>query len=195
MGKVFCFNHMNFQIQSNSIVSERFLNINIEDFVSACDFVARLPYKRNVNKNNIECIFNDLGGTCSTKHAILRKLALENDHLEVKLMLGIFKMDADYTPLIKNTLEKFGLKYIPEAHNYLKIDNDYLDFTKPNSKYTDFKNKILIEKEIEFDEISEEKVALHKSFLSQWITDEHLGYNLDEIWKIREQCIQDLQSN
>lgn len=44
-------------------------------------------------------------------------------------------MDADYTEKIKNTLEKFNLNHIPEAHNYLKIEDEYFDFTKPNSDY------------------------------------------------------------
>ncbi len=96
----------------------------------ACKHISNLPYKRNSDKNNIQCVFNDLGGTCSTKHAVLRKLALENKHPEIRLILGIFKMDSEYTFKIKNTLQKFNLNYIPEAHNYLKIEDEYFDFTK-----------------------------------------------------------------
>ncbi|MEG0762091.1 MAG: hypothetical protein RR411_11515, partial [Chryseobacterium sp.] len=134
-------------------------------------------------------------GTCSTKHAILRKLALENNHPEVKLIIGIFKMDANYTFKIKKTLEKYGLNYIPEAHNYLTIEDEYFDFTKPNSSYDDFKNKLLLEKETEYNQIGSEKIAFHKDFLKKWIDEERCPYNLDEIWEIREQCILDLQQN
>lgn len=56
-------------------------------------------------------------------------------------------MDAEYTQKIKSTLEKFNLNYIPEAHNYLNIDNEYFDFTKPNSNYAEFKYKLLIYRE------------------------------------------------
>lgn len=184
----------NFKIQKGKgIVSEQFLNKDIHDFDSACHYISRLPYKRNTDKHNILCVFNDLGGTCSTKHAVLRKLALENDDAQIKLMLGIFKMDIEYTGKIKNTLEKFNLKYIPEAHNYLKIEKTYYDFTKANSNYHDFKNKLLIEKEIEYDQIVEVKVAFHQDFLKNWINTENLNYSLQKIWEIREQCIQDLQ--
>jgi len=186
----------NFEIHKDKgIISNEFLNRNITDFHSANKYVSELPYKRNSDKNNIQCVFDDLGGTCSTKHATLRKLALENDQQDVKLILGIFKMDAEYTQKIKNILEKFDLNYIPEAHNYLKIDDEYFDFTKPNSNYNDFKSKLLIEREIEFDKIVEEKISFHKDFLKQWIADENIPYNLDGIWNIREQCIKDLQKN
>jgi hypothetical protein len=179
--------------KDKGIISDKFLSRNITDFHGACQYIAALPYKRNLHKNNILCVFNDLGGTCSTKHATLRKLALENDYDEVKLILGIFKLDAEYTGKIRRTLEKFKLKYIPEAHNYLKIEEKYYDFTNPKSNYDQFKNKILIEKEMEFSEIVNEKISFHKDFLRKWIVAENIHYSLDEIWSIREQCIQDLQ--
>lgn len=186
----------NFTIsQNNGIISDEFLNRNIRDFHAACKYISNLPYKRNLDKNNIQCVFNDLGGTCSTKHAVLRKLALENKHPEIRLILGIFKMDSEYTFKIKNTLQKFNLNYIPEAHNYLKIEDEYFDFTKPDSHYNQVKNKLLIEKEIECDEITSVKVSFHKDFLMRWIAEENIPYSLDEIWKIREQCIKDLQQN
>ncbi|KQT17042.1 hypothetical protein ASG31_11830 [Chryseobacterium sp. Leaf404] len=186
----------NFNIdKSGKIISDLFLERNISDFRDACQYISKLPYKRNSDKNNIQCVFDDLGGTCSTKHATLRKLALENNLSDVKLILGIFKMDAYYTGKIKKTLEKFNLNYIPEAHNYLKIDDEYFDFTKPGSNYSQFKNKILIEKEIEFNEIFDQKIAFHKNFLRNWILKEKIPYSLDEIWNIREQCISDLQES
>lgn len=186
----------NFTIsQNNGIISDEFLNRNIRDFHAACKYISNLPYKRNSDKNNIQCVFNDLGGTCSTKHAVLRKLALENKHPEIRLVLGIFKMDSEYTFKIKNTLQKFNLNYIPEAHNYLKIEDEYFDFTKPDSHYKQFKNKLLIEKEIEYNEINSQKVLFHKDYLKKWILEEKIPYSLDEIWEIREQCIKDLQQN
>ncbi|WP_084292219.1 hypothetical protein [Pedobacter nyackensis] len=184
---------MNFEIKYNGKVSKEFLNLGINDFKSACKFVSRLPYKRNKNKKDILCIFRDRAGTCSTKHSILRKLALENNQLEVKLILGIFKMDKEYAPKIENTLNENELDYIPEAHNYLRIGNEYLDFTRPNSNYSDFQNKLLEEHEIEFDQINEEKIRIHQTFLKEWI-ENNLVLDLESIWKIREKCISDLQN-
>lgn len=187
-------NMKNFLIEKNKgIVSEQFLNKGITDFASACTYISTLPYERNTDKADILCVFHDLGGTCSTKHAVLRKLALENGRMEIKLMLGIFKMDSEYTGKIKDTLHQYGLEYIPEAHNYLKIEDAYYDFTLPDSHYNNFKNKLLVEKEIEYQEIVEEKKLYHKNFLEKWITSEQIPHSLNEIWNIREKCIQDLQ--
>ncbi|MCY1660616.1 hypothetical protein [Chryseobacterium sp. SL1] len=183
----------NFTIQNKGIISDQFLNRKITDFHSACQYISMLPYKRNNDKSRVECIFDDFGGTCSTKHAALRKLALENHHSDVKLIVGIFKMDAEYTPKISGTLQKFNLKYIPEAHNYLKIDNEYFDFTNRSSHYHQFKDKLLIEKEIEFNEIGAQKISFHKDFLGKWLNEDRITYSLDELWNIREQCIRDLQ--
>ena len=183
----------NFTIQNKGIISDEFLNRKITDFHSACQYISMLPYKRNNDKSRTECIFDDFGGTCSTKHAALRKLALENQHSDIKLILGIFKMDAEYTPKIRGTLQKFNLKYIPEAHNYLKIDDEYYDFTNRSSHYQQFKDKLLIEQEIEFKEIGTQKISFHKDFLEKLLNEERITYSLDELWNIREQCIMDLQ--
>jgi len=180
-------------IQRKGIISDEFISRKIADFSSACKFISELPYKRNSDKSNMKCIFDDFGGTCSTKHAVLRKLALENNHYEIKLILGVFKMNAEYTSKIKSTLEKYHLNYIPEAHNYLKIENEYFDFTKPDSDYKQFLNKILIEKEIEYDQIGEQKISFHKEFLRNWIVEENIPFDLNKIWSIREECIADLQ--
>jgi hypothetical protein len=184
----------NFEIHKDRrSVSGKFTALNIGDFDGACQYIAGLSYKRNNDKTNILCVFEDDGGTCSTKHALLRKLALENGYENVKLMLGIFKMDSEYAPAIRNTLHQYGLSYIPEAHNYLKIGDRYYDFTKPGSDYNRFKSSILSEIEIDYDQIATEKIAIHKKFLEKWLTDEKISYNLDEIWMIREKCIADLQ--
>lgn len=183
----------NFKIENNGIVSEYFQKLNIYDFESAAHFIAHLSYRRNKDKTNIWCVFEEHAGTCSTKHAVLRKLALENHQKDFKLMLGIFKMDEIYAPSISETLKKYDLSYIPEAHNYLKIEDSYFDFTKPKAKYLDFSDSILFETEIEFDEINTKKVKIHKDFLAKW-TSQNTKYNLEEIWKIREKCIEDLQT-
>lgn len=184
---------MNFEIKNKGEISNEFLKLGISDFYNACNFIAELPYKRNLNKNNILCVFEDEFGTCSTKHSTLRKLALENKRNEIKLILGIFKMDAEYTTKIKNTLQKNNLEYIPEAHNYLKVGKKYLDFTKPNSNYSEIKDKILEETEIEFNEINSEKIRIHREFLKKWIQNKP-EFSLEDIWQIREKCILDLQN-
>lgn len=184
---------MNFEIKNNGEISNEFLKLEINDFKTACKFISLLPYKRNKNKENILCVFEDKAGTCSTKHSTLRKLAIENGISEIKLILGIFKMDTIYAPKIRKTLEFNKLDYIPEAHNYLKIGNKYLDFTNSDSSYSEVENRLLYETEIEYYEITTQKIILHKEFLKNWIKDKP-QFTLDKIWKVRESCIEDLQN-
>ncbi|HET7819119.1 MAG TPA: hypothetical protein VFL70_07400, partial [Bacteroidia bacterium] len=68
-----------FYIQSNGIISKKFLGKNIFTFKKAAAFIQQLPYGRNLNKNNLASLFIDNCGTCSTKHALLKTLADEND--------------------------------------------------------------------------------------------------------------------
>lgn len=186
---------MNFRIENNGVISEEFIKRDITDFDNACQYIRMLPYRRNTDKDNILCVLKDKSGTCSTKHAVLRKLALENKYDDVKLMLGIFKMDGVYDKRISRTLTNAGLVFIPEAHNYLKINDTYLDVTIAGSNYdTAIKPRLLLEQEIEYYQVTDYKVQFHKDFLIKWLsTQSDLNYILDEIWKIREQCILDLQ--
>lgn len=120
----------NFEIKSDQEISQLFLKNNCCDFHSASEFIRNLSYRRNLNKDNLATVFIDGCGTCSTKHAVLQKLAEENYQTDFKLILGIFKMNGNNTPQIKSVLETYNIDYIPEAHNYLKFKNEVLDFTK-----------------------------------------------------------------
>ncbi|WP_317899948.1 hypothetical protein [Aurantibacillus circumpalustris] len=183
----------NFLIQNKGEISSKFLSLGISYFNKACEFVQELPYRRNKNKNDLLTLFTDNCGTCSTKHALLKRLAEENSVKDVKLILGIFAMNGENTPAVKRTLEKHKLKYIPEAHNYLRCKNEILDFTKVNWGAGNFEKDILQEVALSPEQITEYKISFHKKHLQAWLNQEHrITYSLDEIWEIREQCIKDL---
>ena len=65
----------NFNITSDGEISQLFKQNYCFDFLSASEFVRNLPYQRNLNKDNLATVFTDNCGTCSTKHALLKKLA------------------------------------------------------------------------------------------------------------------------
>jgi|SRR5690554_728177 hypothetical protein len=183
----------NFDIKSDREISTEFLCRNILTFHQATEYIQNLSYGRNSNKDDLKTIFTDDKGTCSTKHAVLKQLANENDFKNIKLILGIFKMSADNTPKVEKTLSENKLKYIPEAHNYLMYENKIFDFTKQNSSSADFIDDLLFETEIQPNEINQPKIQIHKKFLVNWLNENNnINYSLDELWKIREQCIQDL---
>jgi hypothetical protein len=186
---------MNFKITSKQIISKYFTDQNIFDFYQASKFVRNLPYKRNINKNFKACVFEDSGGTCSTKHALLKELAIENNQEELKLMLGIFNMNSQNTAKISKILEKYNLTEIPEAHNYLKVGENYLDFTRKNSKPEDFLQNLVQEIQILPNQILEFKADYHKKYLKHYL-EQHaeISLTLTEFWQIREECIVELQT-
>lgn len=189
-------NQSNFDIKSTGKISKEFIDRNILTFNQATLFVKELAYGRNADKNNLVSVFTDNCGTCSTKHALLKKLADENNFETVKLIVGIFRMNKNNTPEISATLLQNNLEFIPEAHCYLKFEDQILDLTKINSNPKDFVDDLIEEIEILPEQITDYKVNYHKNYLVTWLdNNKQINFSLNDIWKIREQCIEDLANN
>ncbi len=124
-----------------------------------------------------------------------KQLCLEHHIDDIGLFIGIFEMNGANTPQVANTLKKHTLKYIPEAHTYLKYQDQYFDFTKNGSSPSDFVGYLKFEKEILPIQINQYKVQLHRDYLRKWL-DENISVSLSfqEIWNIREQCILELSN-
>jgi hypothetical protein len=184
-----------FVIKPKGEISNLAITNGVSTFKSAMHWIKNLPYRRNSNKLALNTIVSDGGGTCSSKHAFLKQLATENELQGLQLMTGIFKMNALNTPKIEKTLIKYQLNYIPEAHCYLKYDGIIIDCTNSKSSADDFKNELIQEMEIEVGQIADFKVALHKNFIQNWLSgNKEIPFTLEDIWRIREQCIVDLSS-
>ena len=91
-----------FPITAQGIYSTAFRKNNIFQFKDACNFVAELKYRRNEVKTDPLAVINELQGTCSTKHALLKRLSDENLHAELKLYVGIFEMNENNPPIVSN---------------------------------------------------------------------------------------------
>lgn len=188
--------NLDFDIKPNGTISRTFLAHNISTFIEATAFVRQLKYGRNKNKADLTTIFTENCGTCSTKHALLKQLADENNFDNLKLITGLFRMNSSNTPKISATLAQHKLDYIPEAHNYLKCQDQILDFTNKSSKPVDFEDELIEESEINIDQITDFKVKYHKQYLTNWLNEQKtINLTLDELWKIREQCIADLSKD
>ena len=132
-------------------------------------------------------------GTCSTKHALLKTLASENNRADVQLVVGIFRMNEFNTPKVKSCLDRYHLHYIPEAHCYLKLDQTIYDFTGTSFLEMKFIPDLLCEFEIAPDQIFDYKINQHKAFLKEWLVmNPEIKWSIEEIWKIREECISEL---
>ncbi len=164
-------------------------------FEETCNYVKNLPYKRNSDKENINVIIEENEGTCSTKHAYLKRISEEFSMENVQLMLGIFMMNDKNTPKIKSVLEKYNLLEMPEAHNYLRVEGKILECTRKISSENDFINELAEEREINPNQITDFKVQYHQEFLKKYLLQHsEIQYPLEKFWKIREECIFALQS-
>lgn len=182
----------NFRITHDGKVSDSFRAKGVTDFEGAANYIRQLPYGRNANKLDLLTVFTDGCGTCSTKHALLKLLANEQgvgDELE--LVMGIIKMNADNTPRVKHILEQYNLPYIPEAHMYLKLNDEVLDYTAASFNTSGHdRADVISETGIEHDEITDHKVSYQKAFMKQWLAEHpEIPYSLDELFAIREACI------
>ena len=179
----------NFLIEANAPLSRHCRELAIADFHGAVNYVFKLPYRRNSSKEDLILVFSEKCGVCSTKHAALAALALENGFHELKLIIGVYQMSEKNTPGVGEVLEKSKLAFMPEAHTYLVFENERIDITREVETEESPFVSLLLEKEIQPNQIGEFKIKLHQNFLKKWILENEMEYSLEEIWKIREDCI------
>jgi hypothetical protein len=162
------------------------------NFETLIEKVKNIPYGRNANRYDFSLVLSENKGTCSSKHAFLKDFADKNEIENVKLYIGIFKMNETNTTKLGDLLSNNKIKYIPEAHCYLKINQVPVDVTTVVSFYDKIKLDIVEEIEITPNQVSDFKVTYHKAFLKNWINETNQNNTFEEIWEIREQCIEKL---
>lgn len=179
------------RLTPGGLVSTAFLSLAQADLRAAGRYVCELPYGRNTRPDDPLAVLNERRGTCSTKHALLRRLAIEQG-IDLVLMLGIYEMNERNTPGVGCVLQRHGLKALPEAHCYLRIGNKRIDVTRQRVR-SDVEpiSHFLHEEQIEPSQITIYKIGVHKTFLQQWVNERpSLGeLSLASIWAIREECI------
>lgn len=170
-----------------------FTRIGIHDFRAAAAYVAGLPYGRNTDRGAALAVLREHRGTCSTKHAVLHGLAIEQD-LDAQLMLAIYLMNARNTPGVRGVLKKYGIAKIPEAHCYIRCNGKRVDATCRAGRRV---LTLVHEEEISSEQIGNYKINLHRRFLRRWAeeTAPSYKYGIEELWQIREECISALERN
>jgi hypothetical protein len=182
----------NFKLRSlEGGVSEEFVNFGIDDFHSAVNYVGELPYGRTSDRSDYRLVLLEGTGTCSTKHALLAQLCIEQEINEISLVLGMYRMNETNTPGVGAVLNSHNLKYIPEAHCYLSYENNRFDFTRLHVESMSIQ-EFLVEKVIKPEGIGEYKVNFHKNYINQWKKEKKLSFDFEQLWKIREDCIKAL---
>jgi hypothetical protein len=110
-------------------VTSAFLSVGKVDFRAAAKYVCELPYGRNSDPDVPLIVLAERRGTCSTKHALLRRLAMEQG-FDATLILGIYEMTERNTPPVGGVLRQHGISSLLEAHCYLRIGGKSIDVTK-----------------------------------------------------------------
>lgn len=184
----------NFLLTAKAPVTALLRDKGCVQFADACNYVAQLNYKRNVNKENLVCIIDEQCGTCSTKHALLKTIAEEHERTDIQLIIGVFLMTAHNTPKIAPVLQQFGLKGLPEAHCYLMHENIIYDYTFAMSTLQ-FQDDLLQTIVLKSASDISRKNFLHQAFISDWIKQNNIPFTYEKIWEIRERCIEMLSWN
>jgi hypothetical protein len=112
-------------------ISKHFLNVGIQQFVDACNYVYKLPYGYNSDRDDVTIIFKEKMGSCATKHAVISTLAAELD-LPIYKRIGIYPMAETIVSGTDNILNKFDLPYIPMIHCFLEYGEHRVDLTEGN---------------------------------------------------------------
>jgi hypothetical protein len=172
-------------------ISDAFIRVGALDYRAAARLVSRLPFGRNTTVDDPLIVMRESRGTCSTKHALLRRLAMEQS-VDVALVLGMYEMDERNTPGIGPILKRHQLTTLPEAHCYLRSGEIRIDVTREiGTDSAEAIAQFLHEEDIAPEQIGEYKTTLHRLFLARWIAEGGTagGRDLDEMWRVREECI------
>lgn len=175
-------------LSSSDILTQQLKNSGIYSWEELLIYVKNIPYGRNANREDLTLVLKENKGTCSSKHAFLKEVANLNKIPNIKLIIGIYKMNESNTK-IGTILSDNNIDFIPEAHCYLKIDEVRIDCTTPKSDFTKIEKDILEEIEIKPFQVGKFKVEYHQDFIKKWLSNSDITITFDQLWTIREQCI------
>lgn len=181
-----------YKLWSEDKLTELARSHGVKTWNELTDFIKRLPYGRNKNRTDFGLVFSEQKGTCSSKHALLKSVADSNNIKYVDLVIGIYKTTEWNTPGIGTELTLNSIEFIPEAHCYLMINKIRVDCTSEYMDFNKIEKDIIQERIIEPSEIAEFKINYHKKFIKDWLKDGNTCHGFDEIWQVREKCIENL---
>lgn len=175
-------------LSSSDILTQQLKNSGIYSWEDLLIYVKNIPYGRNANREDLSLVLKENKGTCSSKHAFLKEVANQNKIPNIKLIIGIYKMNENNTK-IGTILSDNNIDFIPEAHCYLKINDERVDCTTPKSDFSKIEKDILEEIEIEPYQVGEFKIEYHQNFIKNWLSNSNATITFGQLWTIREQCI------
>ena len=185
---------MNHQLLSNDKLTKQARFQGIKTWSKLLKHVQSIPYGRNSSRTDFGLVLSENRGTCSSKHALLKEIAELNNIPDVRLFIGVYKMNNLNTPKIGEELSSNGINYIPEAHCYLRIKGNPVDVTSKESDFQNIEKDLMQEIEIHPVQVVEFKVEYYSKFLKNWLSQSELPFDFDSLWEIREKCIKNLSN-
>jgi len=119
------------KIALNGEIAKKFLELGIPSFRAACEYVHKLPYGYNSDRDDSMILFKQGIGTCTTKHAVIATLARELG-LPIVKNIGIYAMTEILVTGTAAILGKHNLPYLPMIHCFLVYDRFRVDITEGN---------------------------------------------------------------
>ncbi|HET6232624.1 MAG TPA: hypothetical protein VFE05_21290 [Longimicrobiaceae bacterium] len=179
-----------FALSAGSPVGADFLRRGVADFRAAAAYVHALPYGRNSDRADPACVLREGCGTCSTKHALLARLASEHGQ-SMDLAVGVYEMTEANTPGVGAVLHRHALHGIPEAHCYLVSRGVRVDVTRAGADAAEPIARFIHEETISPEQIGEHKLRIHRETMQRWLDSGDAGRPMDlaTAWRIREDCI------
>ena len=112
-------------------ICRRFRDLGLMTFRAACRWVRDVPYGSNRASRHPEVVFEEMRGTCQSKHSLIATLAQELD-LSVSKYVGAYRLDDSMVEGVGAVLAAHGLTYVPQTHCVLKYDERFFDLTAGN---------------------------------------------------------------
>lgn len=180
---------MDIQLESNDPLTIDIVESGVVSWEDLIRCVNTFHYGRNANRTDLTAVWYERKGTCSSKHAFLKYVADLNAIPNVELVLCLYKMNAENTAKVEPVLVEFNMDYLPEAHCYIRFNDEAIDVTTMTSKFSSIEADVIEEQIIQPEQVVEFKVDYHQSYMKKWGAENHPSKSFEELWTIREKCI------
>jgi hypothetical protein len=185
------------KLQPAGPLSSKFLELGIDEFSQAANYVHEFPYGYNSTYEDPFILFKEGKGTCTSKHAVIAGLAKEIG-LSVSKHVGIYKMTEDIVAGTQEILNHYKIPYIPMIHCFLVYNGYRFDLTEgnKNGKKRSIEN-FIHHAQVEPLFLQKDEYLLLKKVLKEIVllSQEMVGISELTLLKAREEGLKILKSN
>ena len=184
-------------ITGGKTISDKFLSLGVETFISACRYVQEFPYGYNSDRDDLMILFKENKGTCTTKHAVIATLAEELD-LPIAKYVGIYAMTEKIVTGTNEILKKHNLPFVPMIHCFLVYGSYRVDLSEgnDNGKKKSIEDFLFAQQVVPNISAKEEYLLFRKGLKDQVLKRKEMsGVDIREILRAREEGLRLLKNN